>query len=109
MTMLYTLNQAYPYPAVDETINNMNDWVFLLAKYAEVRGVQRFLNQAELSTKRPTPSQGEFAFLQTEKTVQVYTSDGWKRVFPPAPQVLFGTAVPASSIGEVGDLYIKTT
>ena len=85
MTMLYTTNQAYPYPNVNETLNNANDWIYLLAQYAELRGIQRFASQAELSTKRPTPTAGEMAYLADTDIVQLYDGAAWKRVYPPSP------------------------
>lgn len=109
MTMLYTTNQAYPYPNVNETINNANDWLYLLAQYAEVRGVQRFTNQAELSSKRPSPVSGEVAWISDDDVLQVFDGTSWKRVYPPAPMVYTGTSSPASSLGAVGDLYVKST
>ena len=109
MSMRYTTNQAYPFPDVNEPINNMNDWIYALAQYAELRGVQRFATSAELSTKRPTPTAGETAFLVDQKIIQVYDGTAWKRVYPPSPMVYSGTAAPPSSTGVVGDLYVKTT
>ena len=109
MTMRYTANQAWPFPDIDEPLNNMNDWHYLMAVYAELRSVQRFATAAELSTKRPTPVAGEVAWLTAEKVIQVYDGTAWKRVYPPSPMVYSGTGVPASSLGAVGDLYVKTT
>lgn len=109
MSMRYTANQAYPFPDVNETMNNVNDWIYLLNLHAEVRGVQRFSTQADLSTKRPAPSAGEFAFIVADKVVQVYDGTAWQRVYPPKPMVYSGTGTPSSALGVVGDLYIKTT
>jgi hypothetical protein len=109
MSMRYTSNQLYPFPDVNEPINNMNDWIYLLATYAELRGIQRFASAAELSSKRPTPTAGETAFLVDQKIIQVFDGAAWKRVYPPSPMVYSGTGAPASSLGVVGDLYVKTT
>ena len=109
MSMRYTANQAWPFPDVNEPINNMNDWIYALDIFAELRSVQRFANAAELSSKRPTPVAGEVAWLTTEKIIQVYDGTAWKRVYPPSPMVYSGTAAPVSTTGAVGDLYVKTT
>lgn len=109
MGMLYTTNQAYPYPNVNEPLNNVNDWLYAFALYAEVRGVQRFTTQADLSTKRPTPTSGELAWISDDNVLQVYDGSTWKRVYPPAPMVYTGAASPASNLGAVGDLYVKST
>lgn len=109
MSLRYTSNQAYPFPDVNEPLNNVNDWIYYLATFAEVRGVQRFATQAELSSKRTSPTAGEFAWVTADKTVQVYDGTGWKRVYPPSPMVYSGTTVPSSSLGSPGDIYMKTT
>jgi hypothetical protein len=109
MSMRATSNQAWPFPDVNEPMNNMNDWIYALDTYAEVRSNQRFASQADLSTKRPTPGAGEMAYLIDQKIIQVYDGTTWKRVFPPSPMVYSGTAAPTSALGAVGDLYVKTT
>jgi hypothetical protein len=109
MSMRATANQAWPFPDVNEPMNNMNDWLYLLSIFAELRSVQRFTTSADLSTKRPTPVAGEVAWITADKVIQVYDGTTWKRVYPPQPMVYSGTAAPASSLGTVGDLYVKTT
>jgi hypothetical protein len=109
MTMSYTSNQAFPYPGTDEYFKDANDWLKQLAEAAEVHSVQRFTNQADLSTKRPTPSAGEFAWITDDEVLQVYTGSAWERVYPPQPMIYTGTTTPSSSLGAPGDLYIKTT
>jgi len=113
MTTRYTANQAAPFPDVDEPINNVNDWIYLLATFQEVRGIQRFATQAALLAARPTPVAGEVAWingpLASDQVLQVYNGSTWKRVYPPQPMVYSGTAAPASTTGAVGDLYIKTS
>lgn len=109
MSMRSTDNQAAPFPDVNEPLNNVNDWIYALATFMEVRGVQRFSSQADLSTKRPSPSEGECAWLQDSNVLQVFDGTAWKRVYPPSPMVYSGTTTPSSSLGAVGDLYIKTT
>jgi hypothetical protein len=109
MSTRNTANQAAPFPDVNEPLNNVNDWIYNLAIFQEVRGVQRFATQAELSSKRPTPSSGEFCWIVADKVLQVFDGTAWKRVYPPQPMVYSGTTTPASSLGAVGDLYIKTT
>lgn len=107
MTMLSTTNQGAPFPQVNEPINNVNDWVEQLALFMEVRGVQRFADMATLSTKRPSPAGGEMAYITADKSVYVYDTISWKRVFPPSPMVYSGTTTPAAGLGAVGDLYIQ--
>lgn len=109
MTMRSTTNQGAPFPDVNEPINNVNDWIYALATFLEVRSVQRFTSQANLSTKRPSPSEGELAYLTDTNILQVFTGSTWQRVFPPSPMVYSGTTTPSSSLGSPGDLYIKTT
>lgn len=109
MSMRATANQAWPFPDVNEPINNMNDWIYLLDIFAEVRSVQRFTNAADLATRRPTPTAGEVAWNTADKTISVYDGAAWQRVYPPKPLVLSGTAAPTSAQGSVGDLYVKTT
>lgn len=109
MSTRYTANQGAPFPDINEPLNNMNDWIYNLGVFLETRGVQRFTNQADLSTKRPSPTGGEFAWVTADVSLYVYDGSAWKRVFPPAPMVYSGTATPAGTLGQVGDLYIKTT
>jgi hypothetical protein len=109
MTTRNTANQAAPFPDVNEPMNNMNDWIYNLATFQEVRGVQRFSTQADLSTKRPSPVAGEFAWVTADLVLQVFDGTAWQRVYPPKPMVYSGTATPSSTLGAVGDLYIKTT
>ena len=109
MTMNSTTNQGAPYPNVNEPLNNVNDWIYALATFMETRATQRFATQAELASKRPTPSAGEFAWVTDGQVLQVYNGTTWKRVFPPQPMVYSGTATPSSALGQPGDLYIKTT
>lgn len=113
MTMRATANQAAPFPDVNEPINNMNDWIYLLATFQEVRGIQRFATQAALTAARPTPAAGEVAWisgpLPTDKVLQVFDGSAWKRVYPPQPMVYSGTGAPPSTTGVVGDIWIKTT
>ena len=109
MSYINTPNQGVPYPAVDEPLNNVNDWVFTLATFLETRGLQRFSNSADLGNKRPTPVAGELAFIAADKVIQVFDGTTWQRVFPPKPMVYTGTATPSSSLGSTGDLYVKTT
>lgn len=109
MTMSYTTNQAFPYPGTDEYFKDANDWIYQLAQKAELWSVQRFADQATLASKRPTPTAGEFAWVTADKVLQVYDGTGWKRVYPPQPMVYSGTTTPSSSLGNPGDLYIKTT
>lgn len=108
MTTRSTANQGAPFPDVNEPLNNMNDWIYALAVFLETRGVQRFSTQADLATKRPTPSDGEVCWITSEDAMYAYTGSAWKRVYPPSPMVYSGTAVPASTLGAVGDFYIKT-
>lgn len=108
MTMQYTTNQAFPYPGTDEYFKDVNDWIYQLAQKAEVQSVQRFTNATDLSTKRPTPSAGEFAWVTADEQLLVYTGSGWERVYPSQPMVYTGTTTPSSSLGEPGDIYIKT-
>lgn len=109
MSMRSTTNQGAPFPDVNEPFNNVNDWIYLLATFMEVRGVQRFTTTSQLSTKRPSPVAGEMAVITGDKTVLVYDGTAWQRVYPAKPQIFTGTATPASSLGSTGDLYIKTT
>jgi hypothetical protein len=109
MTTRTTSNQGAPFPDVNEPLNNMNDWIYALATFMEVRGVQRFTNAADLSTKRTAPTAGELAWINDTNILQVYDGTTWKRVYPPAPMIYSGTATPSTSLGAVGDLYIKTT
>ena len=108
MSLNYTSNQAYPYPDVDETLNNVNDWLYYLAVHTEERGVQRFATQAELASKRPTPTAGEFAWVTADSVLQVYDGSSWERVYPPQPAIYTGTATPSSSLGSPGDIYVKS-
>lgn len=109
MSMRSTANQGAPFPDVNEPLNNVNDWIYLLATHQEVRGIQRFSSQADLSTKRPSPTEGEVCWLNDSNQLQVFDGTAWKRVYPPSPMVYSGTTTPSSSLGAVGDLYIKTT
>ena len=60
---------------VNEPLNNVNDWIYNLATFQEVRGVQRFSTQADLTAKRPTPVAGEFAWVTADKVLQVRDRD----------------------------------
>jgi hypothetical protein len=108
MTMLSTSNQGVPYPDVNEPLNNVNDWLYAMAQYLETRGVARFATMAELSSKRPSPASGEVAWVFETHSVYVFDVNAWKRIYPPTPMVYSGTTTPSSSLGAVGDLYIKT-
>ena len=109
MAMSYTTNQGFPYPGTDEYFKDANDWLYQLAQAVEVQVVQRFSDQTDLSTKRPTPSAGEFAWITADEVLQVYDGSAWNRVYPPQPMIYSGTTAPSSSLGAPGDLYIKTT
>ena len=115
MSMRATATQGAPFPDVNEPLNNMNDWLYLLATFQEVRGIQRYATQAACSAARPTPTAGEVAFItadvnnNNQPIIQVYDGSAWKRVFPPSPMVYSGTGTPPNTTGAVGDIWIKTT
>lgn len=109
MTMLSTPNQGAPYPDVNEPLNNVNDWLYALAQFFERRAGARYANMSELSSKLPTPAAGDSAWIIADKTLLVYDGAAWARVYPPTPQIFFGTTNPSSSLGSVNDIYFKTS
>lgn len=109
MTMRYTSNQGAPYPDVDEPLNNVNDWIFAIAQFFEKRAGARYSTFTELSNKHGSPSAGDSAFITSTKQLWVFDGSAWQRVYPPRPTIHSGTANPSSSLGDVGDIYLKVT
>jgi len=108
MTMKSTPNQGFPYPDVDEDLSRVAHWLYDLAQAAEEHGVQRFADAADMSSKRPSPSAGEFAYLEDAQTVHVFDGTTWQRVYPPSPTIFTGSSAPSSSLGSPGDIYLQT-
>lgn len=107
MTMSSTTNQAAPYPLADEKVADVNDHIRGLANWADGRVVMRFTDMTQLASKVPTPTGGQVAWITADKTLLVYDGTGWKRVYPAAPMTYTGSAAPASTLGQVGDIYVQ--
>lgn len=101
-----TPKQGLPYPLASEKVADGNDHVRLLAQKLDDLVVMRFATQAALGTAVPAPLSGQTAWIIADKVLQIYDGTGWKRVYPPAPNILMGSAVPNTLQGTAGDVYI---
>lgn len=107
MVMANTANQAVPYPLASEKLADVNDHIRLLALMVEKQLVMKFADMTTLGTKVPSPTAGMVAWITADKTLLVHDGTGWKRVYPYAPMVYTGSTTPASTLGQVGDLYVQ--
>ncbi len=107
MAIQYTTNQAAPYPNAAEYLKDVNDHIRFLATWADGRVVMRFSDMTDLGTKVPSPTEGQVAWINGDNTLLVYDGSVWQRVYPHAPMVYTGTAVPSSGLGATGDLYVQ--
>lgn len=72
--------------------------------------VMRFASMTDLTTKLTgvyVPTAGMVAYVVADASFYGYTGGAWKRIYPVEKQILSGTAVPASALGAVGDLYFQ--
>ena len=72
--------------------------------------VMRFASMTDLTTKLTganVPTAGMVAYIVADNSFYGYTSGAWKRIYPVEKAILSGTAVPASALGAVGDIYMQ--
>lgn len=77
-----TTNQGLILPADGD----LNDVATALAAYnagVEGRLVMKFLNATDRSARRPSPVEGDLAYLAAEDRYEWYTGSGWETIFFP--------------------------
>ena len=106
MTNGATPKQGLPYPLADEKVADGNDHVRALANKLDDLVVMRFPTQAALTTAIPAPVSGQTVWIVADKVMQVYDGTGWKRIYPPTPNILSGSTTPNTLQGTAGDIYL---
>jgi hypothetical protein len=105
MAILNT-SQGLPYPDNNERLADVPDFIYALADALDDKILGVYASQAALSGAGPFEA-GRMAWVTADNTLQVYTGSTWVTVYPASPRIFSGTAVPSSSLGSNGDLYVR--
>lgn len=108
MATIKTPNQQLPYPDKNEYLKYVPGYISALALAVEKGLVMKFIDQADLGSRLPAPVGGMMAWVQATKTLSIYTGTAWVTLLPASPAIYSGAAVPSSSLGVTGDIYIQT-
>ena len=102
---------AIPIPNNAELLNQGYIHVQKVAQQTEPFTVMRFTSMTDLTTKLTgatlIPKNGMIAYVSADGAFYGYTANAWHRIYPTEQRVLSGTAVPAASLGAVGDIYFQ--
>ena len=107
MAIQKTAIHQLPWPDHNEKLANIWANIRDLAQAADTQMVIVATDAADLSVKVPAPVAGQIAVLTTTQQILLRTATVWQQVFPLSPGVLSGSAAPASTLGNVGDIYLQ--
>ena len=109
MATLTTPNMGLPYPDDNELLQDVPDFVRVLALALDKGKLPSFSTSAARDTAIPAPTAGSVAWVQDANPVPrltVYNGTTWKRVYPAETVVTSGTATPTGA-AEAGSIYIQ--
>lgn len=98
--------QGLPYPDNQERIAGVPGFIQALAEELDKKIVGVYANQNALQAAGPFQA-GYMAYVVNANVLQIYSGSRWVRVSPPTPMIHSGTAPPTTTLGEVGDLYVR--
>lgn len=107
MTIKKTDAHQLPWPDHDEKLALV--WAFIrdLAQATDTQLTYVATDASDLSVQNPAPTPGQLAVLTNTQQILLRTDTAWKQIFPQTPAVLSGTAAPATSVGNTGDIYLQ--
>jgi hypothetical protein len=107
MGMLATPNMGLPYPDDNELLQDVPDFVRVLALALDKGKIPSFATAAARTTGIPAPSAGSICWM-TDVPVRLVVYDGstWQRVYPTVPIVTSGSATPTGT-AEAGAIYVQ--
>jgi len=110
MGMLATPNLGLPYPDDNELLQDVPDFVRVLALALDKgKVVPTFASATARTTGIPAPVAGAICWMTDATPVPrllVHDGSAWVRVYPPPVQVSTGSAVPTGT-AEAGSLYVQ--
>ena len=109
MGMLATPIMGLPYPDDNELLQDVPDFVRVLALALDKGKLPTFTTSAARDAAIPAPTSGSVAWIQDANPMArltVYDGAAWKRVYPAVTQVTSGTATPTGT-AEAGSIYVQ--
>lgn len=107
MTVQKTAIQQIPWPDHNEKLATLWANIRDLANSVDTKLTIVANDAADLSTKAPAPTAGMIAVLTSTQQILLRTSTAWQQIFPQTPGILSGSSVPASTLGNTGDIYLQ--
>src|SRR6478752_4768449 len=108
MATLTTPIMGLPYPDDNELLQDVPDFIRVLALALDKSKIPSFATSAARNTAIPAPTTGSIAWVHDNNPMpRLTTFDGtnWVRVYPPVTVVLSGNGAPTGS-AEAGSIYI---
>jgi len=109
MATLTTPNMGLPYPDDNELLQDVPDFIRVLALAVDKGSLPRFATAAARNTGIPSPYGGSVSWIQDNNPMprlEVFDGTAWKRVYPPITVVTSGTTNPTAP-AEAGAIYVQ--
>jgi len=109
MGMLATPIMGLPYPDDNELLQDVPDFVRVLALALDKGKLPTFTTSAARDAAIPAPTSGSLAWCQDNNPMPrltVYNGSAWARVYPPVTVVTSGSAAPTGT-AEAGSIYVQ--
>lgn len=103
-----TSMQGLPLPVPTDDPNVPDD-MSTLALAIEKKLVGVYASVSDRNSKVTTPVKGQVAFLQDTTKFTYWNSSAWVDMVPSQVSITSGSTVPANSVGNNGDLFLKTS
>lgn len=102
---------AIPIPDNKEYLNQAWKFSGIVATNLEPYTVMRFASMTELAAKLVgtllAPKNGMIVYIAADSAFYGYAGGAWHRIYPTENRVFSGTGIPASTLGNVGDVYVQ--
>lgn len=101
-----TQGSAIPQPLHTALVRDAYQQMRSMAQHIDRRLVTRYSTQQALNQVGNFQT-GQVAWIVNDRVLQVYDGSGWRVIYPASPTVHSGTSSPGSSLGSVGDIYVR--
>lgn len=99
--------QSLPLPE-DTDDPAIPDDMMSLALAIEKKLVGVYNNTTDRGTRVTSPVEGQVAYLKDTNSFTFWTGSAWTLMFPAQVAITTGSTVPSNSVGNNGDLFLKT-
>ncbi len=98
--------QGLPYPDNAEAVKDVPDFIRELVFALDRKIVGVYATQAALTTAGGFVA-GQLVWITADNVLQIYNGSAWLRVYPATPSIFSGVGIPASTLGQPGDVYVR--